>query len=898
MLPRHTLTHNNMNTTDILDNDELAIFIENLRLAGYDIGTTELFRAQDLLVALAAQGKLPSNLADMKTLLMPILCHSPKEQEDFDWHFTNWAHKFESLKTPEPKPLTFLQALWQDTKQAIKNLKWFLSLALIVFLLLSVFPNFIDVEEPAENLNPIPEIPLQPITPTLIDTKPDSQYWWWVVILLSPILFAWLFWYLWLRNKAQPYLTRKSTSQPPNIKQLFAKNINEGLFQSVGLTRVAQQLRKHTSIATDALDLKATIKHTIKAGGWFTPVTGYTKIIPEYLVLIDRSTFKDHQTHLIDALINQLITQGVFVARYYFDGDPRHCYPENDELPPQLLTELADQYPTHRLLMFAESDDFIDPITGESVRWIEQFSVWHQKTFFTLEQPGQWGYPEKLLEQANFLIRTVPINENDLTTLAEQIKAEIGPQENVHSKPKDFSHYPAYFNEFSHWWLERHAPARPKITELLNQVRTFLGADGYYWFSACAVYPELRWHLTLYLGYRLKTTDDKPLLSTDNPDNLAKLASLPWFRYGYMPNWLRKQLIKDLPLPQEDEVRIQLKELLDKADKPISDFQLEIATPPEKKFSVKELFSAVKQRFSSEWKKQAPKNSLRDYVFVTFMSNKLSVKIPKMLRSLFIQSSNKFKSFPLFLANIFLSIKHFASSNKFMLSAFFILIGSLGMLILWHSKYLLILVDLWIFLWIVLGICHLFIKGIYNLLIKFGIFSRSLTEKKRNNNIWHILTNLSGILLKDGFLLALGIVVISLILGSLEQPYDIIRNQSNKTIAYIDHFNAPAYTFRLKRNGQELDIYSGFALKIGDEIFVIKQGYENEQDFYILLLFDGRIIRLNYENIKNKPYQVTMPPPPYRSRLDEAIETIRTVLKIRSTYDVEWEEWHGLGGTK
>ncbi|EDN67969.1 conserved hypothetical protein [Beggiatoa sp. PS] len=155
------------------------------------------------------------------------------------------------------------------------------------------------------------------------------------VILLSPILFALLLWYFWLRNKAQPYLTRKSTSQLPNIKKFFikylddeAKKIEKELFQTVGLTRVAQQLRKHTPIATDALDLKATIKSTIKAGGWFTPVTGYTKTMPEYLVLIDRTTFKDHQSHLIDALINQLMAQGVFVARYYFDGDPRHCYPE------------------------------------------------------------------------------------------------------------------------------------------------------------------------------------------------------------------------------------------------------------------------------------------------------------------------------------------------------------------------------------------------------------------------------------------------------------------------------------------------------------------------------------------------------------------------------------------
>jgi len=663
-----------MNTTDILDNGELTIFIENLRLAGYDIGTTEFLRAQDLLVALAAQGKLPKQLAAMKTLLMPILCHSPKEQEDFDGHFANWANKFENIKRPGPEPLTVLQWVWQFI---IKNfLKVFLPIGLLVFILfivLAVFPEQIaklinnsptTTPPQTTEIDPITKAPITAPTPTpeiepnspdneikqidnenSIDDQPYEFTWWQRIFFVTVLAFLfgvlWFFYkllkYLWQRYQAQPYLTRKSTSQPPNIKQFFAKNIKEGLFQSVGLTRVAQQLRKHTPIATDSLDLKATIKRTIKAGGWFTPVTSYTQMIPEYLVLIDRTTFKDHQSHFIDALINQLMAQGVFVARYYFDGDPRHCYPENDELPPVLLTELADQYPTHRLLMFAESNDFIDPITGDSVPWIEQFSIWPQKTFFTSEPPGQWGYPEKLLEQANFLIRTVPINEHDLTTLAEQIKAEIGPLDNVNSKPKNFSHFPAYFNEFSHWWLERHAPAHPKITELLKQVRAFLGEDGYYWFSACAVYPELRWHLTLYLGYNLKTTEGNPLLSKDNPNHahLAKLASLPWFRYGYMPNWLREQLIKDLSLPQEDEIRAQLKKSLDKAsEKAISDFQLDIAIPSKKTFSIKDIFSAVRQRFSSEWKKQAPKNSLRDYVFLTFMENRWTVKAPKIAKML------------------------------------------------------------------------------------------------------------------------------------------------------------------------------------------------------------------------------------------------------------------------
>jgi uncharacterized caspase-like protein/surface antigen len=640
-----------MNTIDILDNGELALFIESLRLTGYDISTTEFFAAQDLMVALAAQGKLPKKLAPMKTLLMPIFCHSPKEQEDFSRHFDDWINRVESVKHDKKQQLTFLQSVWQDTKQAVKNLKWFLIFALFALILLSVFPTSFDIKEPIGDLNKIPETPSQqtqtPIdsegSPSTIPTEPnpnlsdetkptdnidyftqlykDLTWWQWAILFLLP--FGGLLWYLWQRYKAPPYLTRKSTSQTPNIKQFFAKDINEGLFQSVGLARVAQQLRKHTPITTDLLDLKATIKRTIKAGGWFTPVTGIAKTIPEYLVFIDRTTFKDHHSHFIDALVNQLIAQGVFVTRYYFDGDPRHCYPENDELPPLLLTELSDHYPTHRLLMFSDGKGFTDPITGDIVPWIEQFSAWTQKTFFTLEQPEQWGVQEKLLAAANFLV--MPANENGLTTLAEQIKAEQWQPDTPYPKTKNFTAFPAYFNDFSQWWLERHAPDRAKVTELLKQVRDFLGEDGYYWFSACAVYPEIRWQLTVYLGYNLKATDGNQLLTNDR---LPKLARLPWFRYGNMPNWLRKRLVDDLSLEQEKAVRTELNVLWAMAsDKPISDFCLEIA------HEQKAQLSKLGEQLLSKWIKYTPKNSLlRDYVFLSFMPlSKLAVKISNRL---------------------------------------------------------------------------------------------------------------------------------------------------------------------------------------------------------------------------------------------------------------------------
>jgi DNA polymerase III delta prime subunit len=359
----------------------------------------------------------------------------------------------------------------------------------------------------------------------------------------------------------------------------------------------------------------ATLEKTLRTGGWLKPVMGSMKSHPAYLVLIDRTTFNDHQAEFINSLINQIVAEKVFITRYYFDAEQRRCYPKKNQLPPRTLTELAQHYPTHRLMIFSDGNGFINPITGELVQWIEQLSIWSHRVLFTLETPAQWGYREQILEEADFLI--LPANEAGLTALAENINSGTWQP---YPAPSDSyaPAFPDYLNERPRRWLERHAPDAPMLTELLKQVRDFLGEDGYYWFSACAVYPEIRWQLTVYLGYQLEER---------NEEHFAKLARLPWFRYGYMPNWLRRRLVDDLSLEQEKAIRTALKTLLDKAsEKSISDFQLEIADSP------KSTFSALKQWLSSKWKRQAPKNSLRDYVFVTFMEDSLSVKAPKIVK--------------------------------------------------------------------------------------------------------------------------------------------------------------------------------------------------------------------------------------------------------------------------
>ena len=102
---------------------ELIKLIEKLRFAGYNIGVTQYIAAQDLILTLAAQGNLPSELTELREFLAPILCHSPKEQAEFDTHFNQWLSQFYQTKIVarfETKTLPKTQVILQ-TKTTIKT---------------------------------------------------------------------------------------------------------------------------------------------------------------------------------------------------------------------------------------------------------------------------------------------------------------------------------------------------------------------------------------------------------------------------------------------------------------------------------------------------------------------------------------------------------------------------------------------------------------------------------------------------------------------------------------------------------------------------------------------------------------------------------------------------------
>ena len=748
---------------EIFDLEDLIEIISDLRALGFDIGTQQYIAAQDLLIALAANGELPASPRGLRTWLAPILCSSPREQENFYRYFDRWVAQHPEFATPaatvkakdEGSAARFDDEPERSWAELFRR-PAFLIAAAVVILVLAVTTiyliknrsttlagrvideqskeklanaqisyaqktdtsdssggfsvtyrkqdlpisvtvakdNYETATVPIESNTTSPfEVALSPVLPpppplpspspspgeraaaspyptpsavALIDPDKDTAGtetnagWIRYSALAFPLI---LFGGWWLSRKAlsRALLQKLQSGNEPRLDQLVVKAGAGQLFQGPSFRRTIQELRRHRLRGAVELDAPRTIARTINNGGLFTPSYGSRQALPEYLVLIDRASFADQQARLQNEIMRRLVQENVFVDIYYFQSDPRFCRREDIHAPYVSLQEMAALHPDHHLIVFTDGSSFINPLTGETERWLEMFASWAIRALMTPEPPAHWGHREWLLAESDFII--LPATKEGLAALAEVLSsgATSRPEGERHTRP-----FPSMLRQNPGRWLESQQPTPENAQRLCDQLKVFLGTAGYYWLSACAVYPMLHWDLTLYLGFKL--LNDR----TEIEKRLLPLVRLPWFRYGTMPDWLRFKLISGLSADGDQKIRRALEDLLlTILERQADGVRLDIVpeTRPSDNFwqRTRERFRSWKAKRSlwQFFKREPPESPLRDYVFLSFMSGKprkLSVSLPDAVRRLFLpqgQWAMGFRAISLFLVAVVCSLLMF-----------------------------------------------------------------------------------------------------------------------------------------------------------------------------------------------------------------------------------------------
>ncbi|MFQ5629838.1 MAG: carboxypeptidase-like regulatory domain-containing protein, partial [bacterium] len=445
----------------------------------------------------------------------------------------------------------------------------------------------------------------------------------------------------WLRRRL--LLERQTTTVTPKTGAVVVKGVADYLFRNSIFRRMVQQFRQHREVGSTDLNAPATVDATLRCGGLFTPVFATRFLSPEYLILIDRASFGDQHAGFIDALVKRMVSDGVIVDRYYFDRDPRVCQPEKLGEPHLTIQELFVRHPKHRLLIFSDAAGFFDTITGKPHHWLDDFLEWSSSAIFIPERTDAADYLEFALK--DFGLSVGPATAAGLSQHLEALAMQgaMGKVQWDRDKP-----FPDMLEEHSDLWLDRQPPPEQRIDNLIATLRDFLESDSFYWLCACAVYPELHWELTLYLATNLKMGDAHPVgYGSDGAHTLTgeqqvfvqkcltDLTRLPWFRQGYMPDWLRRRLIAEMDRRQHIAVRRILDSLLKEAGRPKEDAPPGGFTLPFAHKSLATLKAAVLGKLGI----LSDESPLDDYVFANYMSGskpgKLAVFVPEAVKKLF-----------------------------------------------------------------------------------------------------------------------------------------------------------------------------------------------------------------------------------------------------------------------
>ena len=221
--------------------------------------------------------------------------------------------------------------------------------------------------------------------------------------LLLPLFLAFL--WIQLRNEQRLYWLRLVLRGPEAPSEITAR---EYLTDNIPLTNTLAATGVNLGTATEAssglLDVPATVRATVKAGGFLTPVDQNAKGQADYIVLIEKKGPNDHLARLVDQILDRIDAAGLTIRRYYYRHEPIRAEPASSDRSALPLRDVVAGGQRHRFLVVGGSEGFFHPITGELQRWTEAFETLASRTLLSARPMQNWTYEQDELQKVGFAI--------------------------------------------------------------------------------------------------------------------------------------------------------------------------------------------------------------------------------------------------------------------------------------------------------------------------------------------------------------------------------------------------------------------------------------------------------------------------------------------------------------
>jgi hypothetical protein len=261
---------------------------------------------------------------------------------------------------------------------------------------------------------------------------------------------------------------------------------------------------------------------------------------------------------------------GVRATRYDFSHDPRVLFPGDnwdwDHAVP--FTHLNDRHPDARLILVSDGVELVAPASLQPFAWLQSSSVWRDVGLLSPAVVREEGSAAQSLASS----LGWPTEQATLSGLAGLVdrfdsKALRPSAPDGGSRPRIQRPLPGSILNARTRLLSDAALDPAGQETLVADLRYFLGDHGFYWLASTALYPELRYDITILLGLRLKEGADPDRPAVLDDDRLTRLASLPWFQVGRFPDWIRSLLFDSIRPEQQRQAQDEVARMFEGAQR-------------------------------------------------------------------------------------------------------------------------------------------------------------------------------------------------------------------------------------------------------------------------------------------------------------------------------------------
>lgn len=387
-----------------------------------------------------------------------------------------------------------------------------------------------ETPTPTPTPNSVPA-PAAKAPPSLV-FAPDA--WWMLGMTLILLLPAG---YMQWHARRRRVLRRDANADPQPNEHVAVRVGRNTLFADRSLRPVLRNLRRHRAVASDRIDVSASLRATVLRAGLPSIRFGKRRLTPEYLLLNEREAPHDHLAELAEALGARLDQAYIVNTRYEFFGEPG-AVRRTSGREAERFEDLAGVISRHEgatTMVLMESADAL-PANGQAPQWLETAAEHTRPVLLNPRETRRWDQDERDLA-AHGLV-SFPASVAGLAGLAERIvrgdlETAGGPRAPASAEP-DLA---AYLGGHRTMLLSPDPPDAARIEAVIENLERWLDAGAMDWLRTIALFPVIATGFTFFAG---ATLAEHTLVTQDR---FLALARLPWLRTGQMPGWLRQALV-------------------------------------------------------------------------------------------------------------------------------------------------------------------------------------------------------------------------------------------------------------------------------------------------------------------------------------------------------------------